>query len=129
MKAGKKKTLRYVLLLLGNTVLLFGIYCYFVIRRNVNFLFWVYFVALFALLLWYVIENRGFALKNVSYCDLPAEWGEEKKRDFLRRRDLRASRSKLLLCFIVPICLSLCFDTLYLFYGEAFLSLWGGLLG
>lgn len=114
---------RLVLLVLLNTVVFFGIYAYFVMRRNVNWLFWVYFGLFLALGVAYVLYNRAFADASANMFNLPAEWSEERKRAFLDARDTRKRKSKWMLLFIFPLALSLMFDIIYLFFGDTLSSL------
>ena len=114
---------RLVLLVLCNTVLLFGIYAYFVMARGVNWLFWVYFGVLLAAALGYVLYNRAFADAACTYASLPLDWSHEKKTEFLAARDERKRKSKWLLVIIFPLSLSLMFDIIFLFFGDALRSL------
>lgn len=118
-KDTKPFPLGLALLLCVNTVLFFGVYCFFVMRLNINWLFWVYYGLLAAASLAYVIVNRGFAEDKLTYASLPAEWTDEKKRAFLSARDERKKRSKWLLTIIFPLCITVFFDIIYLFFGES----------
>ena len=108
--------------ILGTTVLFFGCYAYFVMARGVNWLFWVYLGALLAAALGYVLYNRAFSDADCTYYSLPADWSHEKKTDFLEARDTRRKKSKWLLIFIFPLSITLMFDVIYLFFGDALLS-------
>ena len=110
---------RLAVLLALNTLLLFGIYCFFVMRLDINWIFWVYYGLLAASALAYVIINRGFALDSLTHASLSPEWSEEKKAAFLSARDERKRKSKWLLTIIFPLCLTVLFDIIYLFFGES----------
>ena len=114
---------RLVILVLCNTVLLFGIYAYFVMARGVNALFWVYLGVLLAAALGYVFYNRAFADASATYYSLPTDWSHERKTAFLRARDERKRRSRWLLVFIFPLSLTMMFDIIYLFFGDTLLAL------
>ena len=58
---------RLVILTLLATVLLFGLYAYFVMREGNNWLFWVYVGALLAAALGYILYNRAFADASATY--------------------------------------------------------------
>ncbi len=107
------------ILLTFNTLLLFGVYCFFVMRLDINWIFWIYYGLLAASALTYVIINRGFALDSLTYSCLSHEWSEEKKIAFLAARDERKRKSKWLLTVIFPLCLTVLFDIVYLFFGES----------
>ena len=115
---GKPFPLKLALILGINTVLIFGFYCYFVMRLDINWIFWIYYGALGASALAYVIINRGFALDSLTYATLPPDWSAEKKVAFLAARDKRKKGSKWLLTLIFPLCLTVFFDIIYLFFGE-----------
>ncbi len=110
---------KLALVLLFNTALIFGIYCYFVMRLNYIWIFWLYYAALAAVALGYVIYNRGFSRDKLTMEDLPLEWSIEKKEAFIRERDERKRKSKWLLTLLFPLCLTIFFDTMYLFFGDA----------
>ena len=108
MQNGKKTPFpaKLALALILNTAVLFGTYCFFVMRLNINWIFWVYYGLLGAAALLYIVLNQGFAWERVTYDDLPATWSEEKKRELLFLRDERKRKSKWLLTLIFPLCLS-----------------------
>ena len=116
---GKPFPWRLAALLAVNTLLLFGFYCFFVMRLDINWIFWVYYGLLAVSSLAYVIINRGFALDSLSHSSLSNEWSEEKKTAFLAARDERKRKSKWLLTIIFPLCLTVLFDIIYLFFGES----------
>ena len=118
-KSGNPFPWRLALVLSINTLLIFGIYCFFVMRQDINWIFWVYYGALAASALAYVIINRGFALDKLTPSSLPPDWSEEKKQGFLRARDERKRKSKWLLTIIFPLCLTVFFDIIYLFFRES----------
>ena len=111
-----------VSLLCINTLLLFGIYSYFVMRLGINWIFWLYYGALAASSLAYVIVNRAFVLDKLSVSTLPPDWSVEKKEKFLFARDERKRKSKWLLTVIFPLCLTVFFDVIYLFFGDTIIN-------
>ena len=117
-KSGRPLPWKWAILLLVNTVCLFGFYCYFVMARNINWIFWLYYGALAAVALGYILYNRGFSRRGLTLSDLPSDWPHEKKESFLRDRDERLARSKWMLTLLVPLCITVMFDVIYLFYGE-----------
>lgn len=123
---------KWVLLLLVNTVVIFGIYSFFVMRMNINWIFWLYYAALAVTGIGYLIYNRGFSEDKLTLEMLPPEWSEEKKHAFLFARDERKRRSKWLLTILFPLCITIFFDIIFLFYGEQImnaLNTIGGALG
>ena len=114
---------RLVISVLCTTVLLFGLYAYFVMARGVNFLFWVYLGALLASALGYILYNRAFSDADCTFYSLPADWSPEKKTAFLAARDERKRKSKWLLVLIFPLSITLMFDIIYLFFGDTLVSL------
>ena len=116
------------LILFINTVVLFALYCLFVMKWNINFIFWIYYALLFCLGVAYVIYNRGFAYDKLTEANLPADWSGAKKQEFLAARDKRKKNSKWLLTLISPLCLTIFFDIIYLFWGDFFSSLFDPIL-
>lgn len=114
--------LKYGLLLLFNTAVIFGVYCFFVMREGVLWLFWLYYIALAAVSLGYVIYNRGFSRDKLTYAELPNDWSEEQKKEFLRSRDERKKKSKWLLTLLFPLVLTVFFDIIYLFFSDAIIA-------
>lgn len=112
-----------VLLIFFSTILLFGTYAYFVMRNGVNWLFWVYLIALSFAALAYVLYNHAFADANSTYETLPFDWSDEKKKEFLAARDERKRKSKWLLVIIFPLSITLMFDIIYLFFGDMLIHL------
>jgi len=113
------------LLLLFNTAVIFGIYCYFVMRLNYIWVFWLYYAALAAVALGYVIYNRGFSREKLTLAELPSDWSDKQKADFLAERDERKKKSKWLLTLLFPLCLTIFFDVMYLFFGDTIAMLLG----
>ena len=108
---------------LGNTVFFFGIYAYLVMKRGINWIFWLYLGLFLASALGYFIYNRAFAYANLTYDTLPIDWSGEKKIAFLAARDERKRKSKWLLVIIFPLALSLMFDVIYIYFGDMIYSL------
>lgn len=113
---------RLFLTVLGATVVFFGCYAHFVMARGMNWLFWVYLGVLLAAALGYVLYNRAFSDADCTYDSLPYDWSHEKKTAFLAARDARKKKSKWLLILIFPLSITLMFDVIYLFFGDAILS-------
>jgi hypothetical protein len=120
--------LRLMLLLLFNTVLIFGLYCYLVMRQNINWIFWIYYGATAAVALAYLIYNRGLSRDKITPAELPRDWSENKKEAFFRERDERKQKSKWLLTLLFPLCLTILFDMIYLFFGERITEIWNQLV-
>ena len=117
------------LILFINTVVLFALYCLFVMKWNINFIFWIYYALLFCLGVAYVIYNRGFAYHKLTEFQLPPDWDAAKKQAFLAKRDERIKKSKWMLTIIIPLCITIFFDIIYLFWGDYFSFLLDPILG
>ncbi len=110
---------RLALLLLFNTAVIFGLYCYFVMKRGYLWIFWLYYAATAAVAIGYVVYNRGFSREHLTLSSLPTEWTQTQKETFLAERDERKKKSKWLLTLLFPLCLTILFDMIYLFFGDA----------
>ena len=107
-----------MLLILFNTVLLFGIYCFFVMRNGIGWLFWVYFAVLLGMGMTYVLYNYAFSREKATFATLPHEWSAEKKTKYLADRDEHKRKSRWMLTVIFPLCLTFFFDMIYLYFGD-----------
>lgn len=95
-------TARIVLMLLGNTVLLFAVYILGVsVNAFVTFICYTVVTAAFAFS--YVIYNRGFSRRGVKLEMLPQEWSPEKKTEFIEDGKRRFEKSKWMLTVIFPL--------------------------
>ncbi|MBR6709151.1 MAG: hypothetical protein IKL84_05680 [Clostridia bacterium] len=99
-----------VLLLALNTILFFGVY-----RVLVNFGYFVHAFTGFGLLLIgflaaYLIYNRGLIPQALKREQLPADWSEAKKDEFLADAARRIKRSKWMLLIIFPLCITFAYE-------------------
>lgn len=74
-----------------------------------------YMAALTVLVLFYIIYNRGFSRKGVTVDMLPAEWSDEKKREFVESGEKRLQRSKWILIFIIALLFTFIAEAIALF--------------
>ena len=65
--------------------------------------------------LYYLIYNRGFALKNATAEMLPANLSPVEKQRMLEDARLRAHKSRWVLTIVIPVILTILADMLYLF--------------
>ena len=107
-----------VLLILCNTVLFFGVYCFFVMRKGIGWLFWLYFAVLLGLGMTYVLYNYAFSREKATFATLPHEWSVEEKTKYLSDRDEHKRKSRWMLTLIFPLSLTFFFDMIYLYFGD-----------
>ena len=74
-----------------------------------------YWIALGALLIAYLIYNRGFTRKGVTEEMLPADWSQEKKAEYIEDAKRRASRSKWMISVMLQLLITILLDAVYLF--------------
>ncbi len=72
----------------------------------------VYMVLTTALLLGYLIYNRGFSRRGITEEMLPTEWSEEKKREFINSAKTRFQRSGWLLLIIISLFIVFVIDAI-----------------
>lgn len=109
----KKRNLRRLGLLALSFVVIYGIYaagCSFEFKPIVP----IYFGVLLALLVAFIILNRGFDTKVPERDMLPDDWDEEKKTVFLAAEEKRRRIARILLIFIIPLLLTFAVDIIYL---------------
>lgn len=84
---------------------------------------WVYMIALTALVLVYIIYNRGFSRKGVTTDMLPDEWSLERKEEFVESAKRRMDRSRWMLVFMIALMITFLFDAIELFVFPFFSNL------
>ena len=121
LQKDSKKT-RYVLPLCINTVLYFAVYRVLLFYAEMteetfySFLVMVLYMALLlGFVLAYIIYNRFFYRKGVTPEQLPAEWSEAKKQEFIEDAVRRWERSRWMLTVIFPLVVTFFIDTVDLF--------------
>lgn len=121
LQKDSKKT-RYVLPLCINTVLFFAVYRVLLFYAEMteetfySFLVMVLYMALLlGFVLAYIIYNRFFYRKGVTPEQLPAEWSEAKKQEFIEDAVRRWERSRWMLTVIFPLVVTFFIDTVDLF--------------
>lgn len=126
-KTEQKKSIRYLILLVVNTVLFFALYrlllTYAEITEKTFASFLVlalYTVLLLGFLLGYLIYNRFLYRKGLTPEDLPADWSEEKKNAFLADGERRLEASKWMMTIIFPLALTFFIDAIDLFVFDLF---------
>ena len=110
-----KKNIAIILLTVALSVVLLTFY-----RTSLGYDFfpyvmWGYMIALTALVLVYILYNRGFSRKGVTVDMLPDEWSEERKSEFVDSAKKRMDRSKWMLVFIIGFLVTFTFDAVELF--------------
>ncbi len=123
----QKKGIRHLILLAVNTVLFFAVYRLLLTYAEMSqqtlasFLVLTLYTALFlGFLLGYLIYNRFLYRKGLSPEDLPADWSEEKKTDFLADGARRLEKSKWMMTIIFPLALTFMIDAIDLFVFDLF---------
>ena len=81
-------------------------------------MFWIYFFALVALLLSYVVYNRGFSRTRVSRNSLPRTWSEAEKDEFYEDAARRKKKSRPVLFVIISLSLVFVYDIVALYFGD-----------
>lgn len=112
-KTKRTVKLRRLLLLAVSFIVIYGVYaagCHFQFKPIVP----IYFIALLGLLVAFIILNRGIDTKLPERGDLPEEWSEGQKTDYLERAGKRRVIARRLLFFIIPLLLTFAIDLVYL---------------
>ncbi len=82
----------------------------------------VYMLALVGLILWYMIYNRGFTRLHIKKSELPSDWSEEEKTEYIVSGEKRLYRSRWLLYFIIGLLFTFLTDAIELFVISSILS-------
>lgn len=118
----KKERVIYLVLLIVNSALAFGLYrtmLYFAAMAENAFPSFVVMLVYFALLLGfglaYLIYNRFFYRKGLTHEDLPDTMTFAEKEAFLADGEERLKRSKWMLLILIPLLFTFLVDALDLF--------------
>ena len=106
---------RSMIFLLINSVILIVLYFWIPSQWQFEYMPAIYLVVGVSLTLYYVIYNRGFALKNATPDMLPSHLSAIDKQKLIEDAKEREKKSKWALTLIVPIVLTFLADMLYLF--------------
>ena len=113
--AKRRRNLGYLLLVIVNTVILFGLYRVMVDLGYFLIIFPIYAGLCTGVILGYLIYNRGLSRKGLTPDMLPGSWSEEEKHAFLEDGRRRLKKSKWLLTIIVPFLFTFAFEAIDLF--------------
>ena len=104
-----------ILALVAVTAVIFCVYRFFMDYYFFNIVLGIYIGLTTALVLAYVIYNRGFSRKGVTADMLPDTWDDEKKLEFIEDGERRLSRSRPLLFLIFAFFFTFVVDILELY--------------
>lgn len=122
-----KRTRRYVILLIVNSVLFFALYktlIFYAERTDETFYSFVvmilYMALLLGFLLAYFIYNRFLYRKNLTPDQLPDTMSPEEKEAFIADGRERLEKSRWMMLIIFPLVLTFLFDAVDLFILDQF---------
>ena len=107
-----KKSLKYLILTAVISAVMFVVYRALLNRFYYESVLTVYMGITTALLIGYLIYNRGFSRRGVTEEMLPADWSEEKKREFIESAKARFDRSRWLLVLLASMLLVFVIDAI-----------------
>lgn len=122
----KKPNLKILALLVVNTVIVFGFYRFMLNYPYFEIVLIAYMVIFAALLLGYIIYNRGFSRNGITVDMLPDSMTAEEKTAFIEDAQIRKRKSKWVLTFIFPFVFTFGFDALSWFVTDNILSIFKG---
>ena len=113
----KKSSLRILLFLALNFIILFAVYQLF-LRLEWMFGTILYLLAAAALTVAYYIVNRGFGKPDIDPDTLPADWNPQKKSAYIEERRAAHERAKKILYWLFPLILVIGIDFIDLFLAD-----------
>ena len=119
-QAAFKKNKKYILPLVINTILFFGVYSV-LVRQSKGIMMatlWTYFALTIIFSFSYIIYNRGFSRMSVTPEMLPASMSPEEKEEFIENGKVRLEKSKWMLLIIFPLLMTFIFDVVGIFLLE-----------
>ena len=100
--------------IIGATAAIFAFYRFMTTNRLFPVVFAIYLVSATALVLGYVIYNRGFSRKGLTEEMLPVTWSAEEKKEFIEDGERRLRKSRYLLIPIFGLAFTFTVDILEL---------------
>lgn len=116
---------RLLLILLGNTVVIFGIYRVAIYMRYFEIVLIAYMIITAGLAGAYVIYNRGFSRRGITPDMLPDTMTDEEKAEFIGDGERRLKKSKWMLTLIFPFLVTFLYELLELFVFDYIKQLFG----
>ena len=99
-----KRRLFDVAIIFVVTVILLGIYYYYVQIWQFQMIFAIYMAVWAVFFIAYWVYNRGFSRKGVTPDMLPDEWSDAKKEQFIEDGKRRMKKSRWMIYIIAPLC-------------------------
>lgn len=99
----------------GVSLLLLAFYYFAINFEFFRFVMWGYMIALAALVIAYIIYNKGMYLKGVTEDMLPDTMSLEEKRALIDGAKLRLKRSRWMLVFIIGFVVTFAVEAMLLF--------------
>ena len=128
-KAAFKKNRKYILPLILNTVVFFGLYSFLVNKTDYMMpTLWVYFVLTAGFCFAYVIYNRGFSRMKLTPDMLPASMSAEEKSAYIADGAERLEKSKWMLTIIFPLLMTFILDILNMYILEPMIEFAGSIV-
>ena len=107
-----KKNLAF--LLLGNTLLLVGLY-FLLIQLDVWFITYIYVAIAAVLAAVFIVYNRGFYAKNTKPEELPNTMTQKEKLAYIQAGKDRLDRTRWMITILLPVILSIAADIVWLY--------------
>ena len=113
-EARKRAIVKLVVLIVVGAAI-FAIYRYAMTTPFFVYVMAAYFVGFAALLFGYIIYNRGLPRKDLTADDLPDEWSQQKKEEFIGDGKRRQKRSQWMLIPMLGFIFTFAMELLELF--------------
>ncbi len=114
-KADKKAAVFKLVTLIFVTGGVFAVYRILMQYKYFEIVLGAYLVALTALLVGYIIYNRGMTRKSITVDMLPDDWSYERKIEYIEEAERRRKGSSWMLIFIFAFIFTFAFEMLELF--------------
>jgi hypothetical protein len=115
VKKTKKFNWKRLLILCGEFVVVFAIYQLFVAFEQIAIM-WIYIIIACGLFVAYIATNREFSRAIPSEDQLPEDWTDEQKHEFITETKKRREKSKPFVMLMTPFVVTIMIDVVYLFY-------------
>lgn len=116
---------RLLLILVGNTAVIFAVYRVSMSFKWFPWVLGIYLAATAGLAIAFTVYNRGFSRRGITADMLPDTMSAEEKCEFIADGERRMKKSKWMLTLLIPFIVTFTYDLLELFVFGYFTALFG----
>lgn len=98
-------------------VIIIGVY-FVAVKFDFGYIVYIYAAVACGLIVAYFVINRGFESSPPDISQLPEEWDEARKSEYISECNIRHARAKKLLFVLLPVLVVLMIETILILLGK-----------